>query len=153
MASDRKIAANRKNAKNSTGPKSHAGKRRSRGNAFRHGLAIDIGVDSAVAEQIERLTSAMTSPGMQTPLLRQLAEVEVDLRRIRNIRAGVFRSAFQQTDTRLPYHRDLNSQLEKLERYERRAMSRRKRALRAISPSDGVEFAATFWQNEPKKEQ
>ena len=95
---------------------------------------------------------AMTSPGplMQTPLLRQLAEVEVGLLRIRKIRAGIFRSAFQQTDARLPYYGDLNSQLEKLERYERRAMSRRKRALRAISQSDG---AATFWQNEPKKEQ
>jgi hypothetical protein len=153
VASDRKIAANRKNAKNSTGPKSRAGKRRSRANAFRHGLAIDIGVDSGVAEQIERLTLAMTSPGplMQTPLLRQLAEVEVDLQRIRKIRAGIFRSALQQTDARLPYCGDLNSQLEKLERYERRAMSRRKRVLRAISQCGGGRFA--FWQNEPKKEQ
>lgn len=43
MTSPRKVAANRRNAKKSTGPRSAAGKRRSSGNARRHGLSATSG--------------------------------------------------------------------------------------------------------------
>lgn len=39
MTSDRKVEANRRNAQRSTGPRSTVGKRRSSGNARRHGLS------------------------------------------------------------------------------------------------------------------
>src|SRR5882757_2275252 len=42
MASEQQIAANRKNAIKSTGPKTRAGKQRASGNAYRHGLSIQI---------------------------------------------------------------------------------------------------------------
>ena len=41
MASIKQIGANQKNARKSTGPKSSAGKRRSSGNALKHGLTAD----------------------------------------------------------------------------------------------------------------
>ena len=58
MATDKQIAANRLNAQNSTGPRTDDGKRRSRRNAFRHGLTaetvIDIHEDPAAYRALER---------------------------------------------------------------------------------------------------
>jgi transposase len=51
MTSFRQIEANRRNALRSTGPKTEAGKRRSRRNAFRHGLTAETVV--AALEDIE----------------------------------------------------------------------------------------------------
>jgi hypothetical protein len=134
LPSDRRVAANRANAKKSTGPKSAAGKRRSGRNALRHGLAIDIGHDTSLGGPVEELASAMASQGQlkQTPLLRQLAEVELDLLRIRKVRATIFEANLPQADAATSDYRTLSTQLAKLERYERRAISRHKRVLRAI---------------------
>jgi hypothetical protein len=58
MATERQIVANRRNALNSTGPQTAAGKRRSRRNAFRHGLTaitvIDTLESAADFEKFER---------------------------------------------------------------------------------------------------
>jgi len=45
MATDKQITANRENAKHSTGPRTECGKRRSRSNAFRHGLTAETIID------------------------------------------------------------------------------------------------------------
>jgi hypothetical protein len=45
MTTWRQIAANRRNAEKSTGPRTEAGKRRSRGNALRHGLCAETVVE------------------------------------------------------------------------------------------------------------
>src|SRR6478609_8663684 len=45
MTTEKQFAANRQNAKNSTGPRTEHGKRRSRRNAFRHGLAAETVID------------------------------------------------------------------------------------------------------------
>jgi hypothetical protein len=90
MSSDRKITANRNNAKKSTGPRSKAGREASRRNARRHGLAIDIGADPAFHEDIEQLATVLSlSSGAQkvSEHARQAAEAELDLTRIRKIRA------------------------------------------------------------------
>ena len=63
---------------------------------------------------------------------RQVAEAELDILRIRKIKASVFVSVAD-PDSRSEAYVELNSNLAKLERYERRALSRRKRALRAIN--------------------
>ena len=63
---------------------------------------------------------------------RQVAEAELDILRIRKIKASVFVSVADPA-SRSEAYAELNSSLAKLERYERRALSRRKRALRAIN--------------------
>jgi glutathione synthase/RimK-type ligase-like ATP-grasp enzyme len=135
MSSDRKITANRNNAKKSTGPRSKAGREASRRNARRHGLAIDIGADPAFHEDIEQLATVLSlSSGAQkvSEHARQAAEAELDLTRIRKIRARLFETLYF-ADTAAPNGMtELNNALAKLERYERRAFSRRKRALRAV---------------------
>ena len=45
MSTEKQIAANRLNAKSSTGPRTEHGKRRSRRNAFRHGLTAETVID------------------------------------------------------------------------------------------------------------
>jgi hypothetical protein len=135
VTSDRKIVANRSNAQKSTGPRSIAGRQVSRRNALRHGLAIPIGSDPALHEGIEKLAKLLTSSsGMQkvSEFARAAAEAEHDLLRIRKIRASLFEKHYFADTTALNGLTDLNVKLAKLERYERRAFSRRKRALRAM---------------------
>jgi hypothetical protein len=133
MASDRKIAANRNNARKSTGPRSKAGREVSCHNALRHGLAVPIGSASEFREEIEKLARLFSGrPLHSDQRAREAAEAELDLLRIRKIRAGLFET-FYHADTVLPDGlAELNDKLGKLERYERRAFSRRNRALRAM---------------------
>jgi hypothetical protein len=138
MTSDRKIESNRKNAQKSTGPCSEAGQRRSRRNALRHGLAIAIGSDSTLGEDVKRLASALArgrSGSNIGEFAHQAAEAEIDLLRIRKIRASLFNAVLGNPETKLDDHSELNEELAKLERYERRAFSRRKRAFRAMTES------------------
>ena len=136
-SSDRKVAANRGNAKKSTGPKSESGQKRSRRNARRHGLAIDVGSDPTFSADIESLAKAISSAwGAHSvgDLGREGAAAEIDLLRIRKIRAALFNAFFEgRPDVQPNDYAALNTHLAKLERYERRAFSRRKYALRAIS--------------------
>ena len=133
MTSGRKIAANRKNAKKSTGPRSAAGRATSRHNARRHGLATGIGSDPALRDDIEILAKLLAG-GRENfgEFAREAAEAHLDLTRIRRIRAGLFaRMRFfdaASTEDLMA----LAEQFARLERYERRAFSRRNRALRLI---------------------
>jgi hypothetical protein len=131
--SERKIAANRSNAKKSTGPRSKAGRQASRRNALRHGLAIDIRTDPAYNDDIEQLAKMMSrASGRQSVSDRGAAEAVLDLSRIRKIRASLFETIYF-SDTAAPDRlTELNDKLAKLERYERRAFSRRNRAMRAM---------------------
>jgi hypothetical protein len=82
------------------------------------------------------MAKAIASAGGQETaggLSRQLAEAEIDLHRIRQIRASLFNAVYQKPNAQLQDYAELNGKLIKLERYERRAFSRRKRALRAMS--------------------
>jgi hypothetical protein len=135
MPSDRKITANRNNAKKSTGPRSKAGREASRRNARRHGLAIDIGSDPAFHEDIEKLATVMSlASGRQkvSEHAREAAQAVLDLTRIRKIRAWLFETLYFAPTAAPDRLIDLNDKLARLERYERRAFSRRKRALLAM---------------------
>ena len=127
MTSDLKVASNQKNAKNSTGPKSDAGKRRAARNALSHGLAVPVSNIAALQSDIETLALSIARASGEraiTELSRQAAEAQLEILRIRSVRAAIFA-----TETS---YDELNNRLASLERYERRAISRRKRALRAM---------------------
>lgn len=134
MTSDRKIASNRKNAQRSTGPRSELGRRRSSGNALRHGLAIAIGSDPAFSKEIEALATTLARGGGQIvrEFARQVAEAEFDLLRIRKLKAARFNAVVGNPEAKLADYSELSESLAHLDRYERRAFSRRKRALLAM---------------------
>jgi hypothetical protein len=133
MPSERKIAANRSNAKKSAGPRLKAG--RQRRNALRHGLAINIRADPVYHNDIEQLAKLMShARDMQhvSDNARDAAEAMLDLSRIRKIRALLIETIYL-PDTADPDRlTELNDRLRKLERYERRAYSKRNRALRGL---------------------
>jgi hypothetical protein len=134
MTSDRKIATNRNNAKKSTGPRSEAGRRRSRLNALRHGLAVAVRSQPSFSKDIEILAKVLAGDGNpSTEFARQAAEAEIDLLRIRKIRASLFNEIVGNPDMPPQAYAELAESLAKLERYERRAFSRRKRALHVLT--------------------
>src|SRR2546429_9434201 len=97
MTSDRKATSNRKNAQKSTGPRSELGRHHSRLNALRHGLAIAIGSDPSFNKDIETLAATIESgSGGQIvgEVARQIAEAELDLLRIRKLKAARFKTIY-----------------------------------------------------------
>jgi hypothetical protein len=132
MASKRQIAANRKNATKSTGPRSKLGREASRHNARRHGLAIAIETDPAFQDDLEKLAKALSLSQNVGEHARDAARAELDLVRIRKIRTSLFEMLSLANSGSLA---KLNDKLAKLERYERRAFSRRNRALREFDAS------------------
>lgn len=133
MTSERKVAANRKNALRSAGPKTAAGKSRSSRNAFRHGLAVAISSQPCFSKEIEALARSLAGKGKPvTDFARVIAETEIDLQRIRKMRASHFAPIIGSSDAPLASYAELAENLLTLERYEQRAYSRRKRALKGL---------------------
>jgi hypothetical protein len=136
MTSERKIAANRNNAKKSTGPRSSAGRAVSRLNALRHGLAATIVNKSAPGGGVEDFAKVLSSVmGLQSVsgVARVAAEAHFDLLRIQKIQSSLYETIYSVDGAGPDRLAELIGKLAKLERYERRAFSRRKRALRALS--------------------
>jgi hypothetical protein len=134
MTSDRQLAANRRNAKKSTGPVSVTGKHRSRQNAFRHGLATNADRDpllSAEVCQMAQILSGARGEPRITLTTQDAAAAEIDLLRIRTIRVSTFEIFYRSQRSAEDLTR-LNEELGKLDRYERRAFSRRRRALNSF---------------------
>jgi hypothetical protein len=101
MATDRQIAANRLNAKKSTGPKTPEGKRRSRINAFRHGLTAEtvIGIledaDEYKAFEAEIITGSSPCSSIEHSLASRLASLLWRMRRATAIESGLFETQAQ----------------------------------------------------------
>jgi hypothetical protein len=134
MTSERKVTSNRENAQKSTGPRSELGRLHSRRNALRHGLAIAIGSDPFFSKDIEALATSLERGGgrIVAEFARQVAEAQFDLLRIRKLKAARFSTVFGNPEAKLEDYSELSETLEQLERYERRAFSRRKRAMLAM---------------------
>jgi hypothetical protein len=135
MTSERKIAANRNNAKKSTGPRTEAGRAKSRQNARRHGLATGIGSDPALRDDIEILAKLLSRASGRENIgefAREAAEAHLDLLRIRKIRAGLYAKMRFFGGASTEDLMKAAEQFARLERYERRAFSRRKHAMRLI---------------------
>ena len=141
MTSSRKIAANQANAKASTGPKTALGKSKTSKNAHRHGLSLPVSVDALRAEQVNKLAHEMVRKTADQEILdlaRGIAEAEVDLVRVRQARHELFAKGYQtgEFDVRTIGFASklsrLTKQLMLIDRYEQRALSRRKFAIRKL---------------------
>jgi hypothetical protein len=155
MTTAQKVLANRQNASASTGPKSATGKARSSANARRHRLAVPIWSDPVLTANVVALAKhvAGVHPSPQVMAhAQQVADAQIEVVRVRRWRLDLM-------DQRLSHLRlenpndpacglrgdaeislkkalivsDLTPQLQLLDRYERRAVSRRNRAIQSHS--------------------
>jgi hypothetical protein len=148
MTTEQQIRANRENALRSTGPRTAKGKARSCRNAFRHGLSIPVTAGSGpFSEEVEEIALRMVE-GYSSPALldaaRRVAETEVDLRRICLVRSELLSTilpggcsagiaAYTVAPRRFAAKPSKRMQkLQRLDRYERNALSKRKRLIRAF---------------------
>jgi hypothetical protein len=128
MASEKQLAANRANAKKSTGPKTAAGRSKSGRNASRHGLSLPMEMDADVSAKIEALVEALASnnPDSDRQLaITEIAHAQLELLRIRKVRAHMLAGAkVEEGDPKVL------QRLLALDRYERYAHTKRRRATR-----------------------
>ncbi len=127
MTSQRRIKANQANARASTGPRTARGKASAAQNARRHGLSLSAALNPMVSRQAETIARDI-SGGSTHPeiyrLARQIAQCQADLMRIRQARHDLLaRAPTDDANT-------LTKQLLAMDRYERRALSKRKFAIR-----------------------
>ena len=134
MRSSARVLANRRNAHRSTGPKTPQGKSRVAKNALRHGLAIPVTIDPALADAVECLARVIAGKDVGPIRLdgaRRIAEAQIDLQRLRRARLALLEgSQFETGESQAEGLGVLAAGLARLDRYERRALSRRKFAVR-----------------------
>lgn len=141
MTSNRRSRVNQINAQASTGPRTEAGKARSSKNARRHGLNIPIWNDPTLAPQAERIARRIAGSEASDEILesaRRVGAAQIDIVRIRARRRELierlilWRMRFGTDQTFSAIVSDKTKELTQLDRYERRAFSRRMCAIRHL---------------------
>lgn len=126
MALERQIEANRANAAKSTGLRTSAGKAVSSRNAYRHDLFRWEGAAGSGFAGFDEVLAAEFKGADMEAALRDLAQARFRQDRLRALRLGLILDVIESAEPKRM--RGLSS----LERYERAALSRQRRALKRV---------------------
>lgn len=136
MSDTARARASRRNARKSTGPRTAAGKAIVAQNAKKHGLSVPVLADLCLAPEVEALArtveTSVTGRACEArahALAARVAETMIDLDRVRGAKRPVV--AALHADPR--HAMNPLRELARLDRYERRALSRRRSAVREFA--------------------
>lgn len=144
MTSEAKVAANRANARRSTGPRSAEGKARAATNAIRHGFGTALSPSSNLVPQLSALLANIVN-GPTSPESMAVAEAQLHLQRIRARKQFLLEAEIRNRLATIGGMKDCSPEerlalaliacapeFQILDGYERKALSRRKSAVRAL---------------------
>jgi hypothetical protein len=133
--SQERITANRQNARKSTGPRTSAGKRQSSQNARKHGLSVHGGVQEADVAILARKFVGEDADAARLLVAGIAAQAELEFQRICAVRESLKDLLTTIVNGDEADKRAATTALQKLmefDRFERRELARRDRALRLL---------------------
>ena len=153
MTSQQKADANRANAQKSTGPKTAHGKARASRNAHQLGLSLPVLADPVLSDQVKALAREIAGEVADDHIFAlawRIAEAQIDLQRVRQARHQLLSDRLKDfgharspnkalapnATSQAPHKPTILVQVSKrvaaIDRYEQRAWSRRRFAIRAF---------------------